>query len=243
MDSYHIAMVSDPMAGKTTLLNTLKNGSFSPPPKVTEQKLSASDLPDWGGASYQDSDRPRGKPRTEDERHSLSINIDGNQRALEFLDGGRAARSGRMDATYFTIPLQITGANAIVICFDASDNNALRRSFRLLQMAQREADYCKTPVFLVGLKADKRVQSISFDDAQREANKHLCDNYYECSAKTGEGVNKLFSAIVHELDAIKKKGGSVPRLTTFEERQKAAERQKQELAINSVNSREELGET
>jgi len=205
------------MAGKTSLLNTVRHGKYSPtaPPKAKEKKDDSDDF----GFMY-------GTPGTDDENHSLSINVDGKQRNLTVLDGGRASTGGRMDGTYFTIPQQFTGANAIVICFDASEKQALRRSFRLLQMAQRDAGICKTPVFLVGLKADKRA-SLSFEAAQQEANEHLCDSYYECSAKTGEGVTELFSAIVHELDAIKEKDGSVPKISSTEERREAYRMQRE----------------
>jgi len=160
-----------------------------------------------------------GRAGTSDQQHSFSVEIDGKKRDLTVTDGGRAQSGGRMDMTWRTIPQQFTNANAVVVCFDASSSSGLRRSFRLLQMAQRDAGIYKTPVFLVGLKADERAKTPTFEDAQREANEHLCDSYYECSAKSGEGINELFSAIVHELDATKERDGAVPKIPGFPERQ------------------------
>jgi len=188
------------MAGKTTLINTVKKGAFTP---------SSTSAPLYHSP-------------TEDKESKLSIEIDGQNRQLSITDGGRAGSSGgRMDFTYRDVPESFTKASALVVCFDASASNPLRRSFRLLQHAQRDAGLYGTPVFLVGLKADARVDGVSFEDAQREANEHLCDSYYECSAKTGQGVNELFSAIVHELDAIKERDGKVPVLPSYEKRQAA----------------------
>jgi len=207
-----LAVVGDPLAGKSTLINTINSGKYDAA-KSTGMGLR-NPMEDFFGT-----------PGTPDVRHSLSIEIDSKKRDITVTDGGRAQSGGRMDMTWRTIPNQFTNANAVVVCFDASSANGLRRSFRLLQMAQRDAGIFKTPVFLVGLKADQRIKTPTFEESQREANEHLCDSYYECSAKTGEGVNELLSAIVHELDAVKESEGSSPKIPPFNERQ--AEYQKQ----------------
>jgi len=212
MASYRIALVSDPAAGKTTLINTVVSGEYKP-----------------------DHDSGQRYGPTDDDEHTLSINIDGIKRELSITDGGRAGASGgRMDFTFREIPMSFTNANAIAVCYDTSNLKDLRRSFRLLKLAQRDAGIYGTPVFLVGLKVDQRAD-FTFEDGQREANEHLCDSYHECSAKTGQGINELFSAIVHELDAIKERTGSVPLLPSYDDRQAAYRNQARERRAEAAD--------
>jgi len=210
MGKYHIAISGDSLSGKTSFINFLKDGSTATPP--VPKPILDQDAPSY----YDDDDDYSSTP---DGNHSFSVSIDGKERNLSVLDGGRVSSGGRMDMTYYTIPMQFTNANAILICYDTSYVHGLRRSFRLLQLAQTDAGIYGVPVFLVGLQIDQRAASHSFEAAQKEANEHLCDSYYECSAKTGEGVNNVIEAIFHELDAIAARDGEVPVIPSSEVRQ------------------------
>jgi len=210
MSSYRIAVTGDPACGKTAFIHRLKEGKF----KKHTEALEASNEEDSDNGMWS-------RKSTPDERLDFSLIVDEKERKLSVLDGGRARSGGRSDETYYKVPLQFTKANAILVAFDTSSKYGLRSSFRLLQMAQRDAAIYGTPVFLVGLKSDKRDSSISFEDAQREANEHLCDSYFECSAKTGEGVNDVIAAVFHELDSIEERDGGTPTIPDMKERRVA----------------------
>jgi len=199
------------MSGKTSFIQTLKDGKFPEP--------AAQSNADEGNHYSRRS-------TTSDQDFNLSLNVDGKERQIKALVGGRVASGGRVDRTYQVIPKQFDRANAILVCFDTSNQYGLRRSFRLLQLAQRDAAIYGTPVFLVGLQSDKRFSKISFEDAQREANEHLCDSYFECSAKTGDGVNNVITAVFHELDAITARDGAVPTIPSFDIRKSVYQKQR-----------------
>jgi len=222
--SYHIAVTGDTLSGKTSLMSYVKDGKFHAPAAQSKKKGEVSAPPGidedefpWSMSSG-----------TSDGHFDCKVNVDGKQRDLTALDGGRVASGGRMDMTYYTIPQQFTNANAIIVCYDTSKPHGLRRSFRLLQMAQRDAGIYGAHVFLVGCKIDERAKEHSFEAAQKEANEHLCDSYYECSAKTSEGVTDLIEAIFHELDAIKERDGQVPLIPDMTARQQAYQEQRQQ---------------
>ncbi|KAI7782296.1 hypothetical protein LA080_013702 [Diaporthe eres] len=104
-------------------------------------------------------------------------------------------------------PLSMASFDLVVICVDIGDERNLKSVAKWHRVAQR---YCPgVPSIVLGLKADLRPhfptlrlgflkESTAFTVGQGEetARKNKASAYYECSAKTGEGVTEFFESLV-----------------------------------------------
>ncbi|KAF3765505.1 hypothetical protein M406DRAFT_78309, partial [Cryphonectria parasitica EP155] len=103
-------------------------------------------------------------------------------------------------------PLLMTFFDAVVICFDIGDETTLEA---VMQKWRNDAErYCPSaPVILVGLKCDLRrdypTLKLNFLNeptatarGQQAAVQMGAVAYFECSARTGEGVADFFESVI-----------------------------------------------
>ena len=90
------------------------------------------------------------------------------------------------------------GAHAIILIFSVIDKNTFGNIRNWISQLKKEVNE-KVPLILVGNKIDceeKRV--INKLDAEKLANEFNI-NYYDCSAKTGQNINKAFDDLIKRL--------------------------------------------
>ena len=90
------------------------------------------------------------------------------------------------------------GAHAIILIFSVIDKKTFGNIHNWINQLKKEVNE-KVPLILVGNKIDceeKRV--INKLDAEKLANEFNI-NYYDCSAKTGQNINKAFDDLIKRL--------------------------------------------
>jgi len=90
------------------------------------------------------------------------------------------------------------GTHGIILTFDLSDENSLKKIKDLLKEIEEDADKnaCKV---LVGNKCDKEEdRKISFEEGSKLA-AELNMKYFETSAKSNLNVDETFTALVKEI--------------------------------------------
>lgn len=100
-------------------------------------------------------------------------------------------------------PLSYSGADAILLCFSLDSKSSL---YNLSEKWIGELNHhCpKAKIILIGTKSDLRITGNKNHITDQEANQFLTENncsaFIPCSAKTGEGINEIFPAVIKAID-------------------------------------------
>jgi Ras family protein A len=111
-------------------------------------------------------------------------------------------------------PLSYQEANAFLVCFSIDSPDSLENIPCLWYPSIQQFGAEQVPRFLVGCKKDLRderaLQALTRGswmpvtiEQGREAAKLIGAEYFECSAKTGEGVRELFVRVMESMEADK----------------------------------------
>ncbi|CAL4104631.1 unnamed protein product [Meganyctiphanes norvegica] len=93
-------------------------------------------------------------------------------------------------------PLSYPGTNVFIVCF-ALDNRASYENVSSKWLPELKHHCPKAPVVLVGTKKDVRNPNVlSPRDGKKLCKKQNLSKYLECSAKTAEGVQEVFTYAV-----------------------------------------------
>ena len=118
-----------------------------------------------------------------------NITLNGNIVKLQIWD------TGGQDRFQYVRPLYYKGAMGCIVLFDLTNRESFNHIHRWLDEVQKEAGMI--PMLLIGNKSDLSDQVVvSYDEAIELASK-LNMKYLESSAKTGDGVKDLFSALAY----------------------------------------------
>ena len=85
------------------------------------------------------------------------------------------------------------GTEVVVIVFSLTDKKTFENAESWFSQAKRSADDSAT-IIVVGTKADEPARTVTAAEAAEFANRHGV-KYFEVSAKTGDGTDKLMDAI------------------------------------------------
>ncbi|KAB5582458.1 hypothetical protein GE09DRAFT_1211104 [Coniochaeta sp. 2T2.1] len=170
-----IAVIGDTGAGKTTTLNRLYTGMYQPAAK---------------SEFYRNNDFP--------------MTVEGHPITLEAWD-----IPGELPADE-THPLNRSFFDAVLICFSVEDVNNAGRTPHWVNVLQ-SCLVVDIPVYLVGLKSDARpsfpmlrlgfmfeATPTTWEQCESIANQIGAVEYFECSAKSGEGVTPMFTAVIEQ---------------------------------------------
>ncbi|XP_050704680.1 uncharacterized protein LOC126990169 [Eriocheir sinensis] len=93
-------------------------------------------------------------------------------------------------------PLSYHGAHVFILCF-ALDNRASFENVSSKWLPELHKHCPKTPIVLVGTKMDVRNLDVLMPhDGKELVERHQVSKYVECSAKTQEGLQEVFDAVV-----------------------------------------------
>lgn len=106
------------------------------------------------------------------------------------------------DRFRFLLPSYLRGANGGIFMYDITRYSSIKNFDAWLEVLRKEAEeeVKNIPIMLVGGKSDlENKRSISPKEGHRlMEEKDLCD-FSECSAKTGENVEKIFANITKRM--------------------------------------------
>ncbi|XP_050704679.1 uncharacterized protein LOC126990168 [Eriocheir sinensis] len=93
-------------------------------------------------------------------------------------------------------PLSYHGTHVFILCF-ALDNRASFENVSSKWLPELHKHCPKTPIVLVGTKMDVRNLDVLMPhDGKELVERHQVSKYVECSAKTQEGLQEVFDAVV-----------------------------------------------
>jgi GTPase SAR1 family protein len=102
-----------------------------------------------------------------------------------------------MASTYFRV------ANGVVVAFDVTSRESFEAIHVWLRQI-RDAAPQSVRIILVGNKIDMEDRKVTAEEAKELADKLQIDEYFECSAKSGQGVIEAFDALVEYTLGIRK---------------------------------------
>ena len=118
-----------------------------------------------------------------------SLEIEGKKVKLQIWDFGGEERFR------FLLPTYVRGATGGVFMYDITNYSTLAHIDDWLLVVEKELDY-RLPVIGVGGKADLADdREVTSEEGIKIAKSRDLDGFIECSAKTGENVNKTFEAL------------------------------------------------
>ena len=124
---------------------------------------------------------------------SKRITVDGKYLTLELWDTAGTERYQAVSRMFYR------GAEAAIVCYDLKDAESLGRARHWVEELLQHEKACK--IYLVGTKADLIEEpydrAVPLNVVEVYA-REISANYYETSAKTGEGVEQLFRAIAND---------------------------------------------
>ena len=118
------------------------------------------------------------------------LDIDGKKIKLQLWDTAGQERFRSITTSYFR------GAQAAIVTYDVTNKNTFNGVKSWLQDLQDNSS--STQVFLLGNKVDIKEREVSTKEGLELAIKHKL-HYFECSAKTGENVEKTFHTIAKNI--------------------------------------------
>ncbi|KAI0124299.1 ras family-domain-containing protein [Xylariales sp. AK1849] len=158
---------------------------------------------------------------TQYELFNKTINVDGKDVELELWD-----TSGRIELHQLSL-LSYLAWDAIFLCFSVNSDKKFTNA--QTKWINEIRTHCHgAPIFLIGLKKDTRVGSglwaplfpswetrIGASEGSMAANGIGAVKYMECSAKTGDGVYRIFEEGVRTIQAIRSGEEAVAREKTL----------------------------
>ena len=121
--------------------------------------------------------------------HLKALELDGELIKLQIWDFAGEERFR------FLFPSYIRGANGAVFMYDITNYGSLAHVDDWFEIVEKEIDY-KLPIVFVGGKTDLiHLKEVSTKKAMGLAMAKDADGFIECSSKTGENVNKIFTLL------------------------------------------------
>jgi small GTP-binding protein len=163
-------IIGDSKVGKTSILNQLKDKKIKEDYKPTI------------GIDFCTHIIQFDRKITNYQTHSIQSNV--KDIKLQIFDTDGSPRNRHIRSSYFR------GSFFILIVCDLSEKSSLDNLFQHIDDAKQYGSQ-SAPVYIIGNKSDKDIDSQNREDAKRIAEENNF-KYFEVSASTGVGVEHLF---------------------------------------------------
>lgn len=87
----------------------------------------------------------------------------------------------------------LKGSDIVILCYDISDESSFEAVTSWISSVKDKTE-ADVQMVLVGNKSDMKKREISYEEGKTLADKYRLP-FFECSAKTGAGIDELFRAI------------------------------------------------
>ncbi len=125
----------------------------------------------------------------------------GEETNIQIWDTAGTERYKSLTKNYFR------GSNGIIIVYSITDKKSFEDISNWIEQIREEIKD-DIIIYLVGNKCDLNNNRVVSYEEGKKISENFHVNFYECSAKTGEGINPLFNDLINQINILNDNGNN-----------------------------------